>query len=92
MTLLGKHGRNALAPDFLHCRQDAQFVVDQYIVIGRVETPNIFKLLLLVDVDEDTVVECVPEAGSFHLARLEHGIAVGEDDDGPPLLHVLHRV
>ena len=92
MTLFGKHGRDALAPDFLDCRKDAQFVVDQDIVIGWVETPDIFKLLLLVDVDEDTVVERVPEAGPFHLARLEHGIAVGQDDNGPPLLRVLHRV
>ena len=53
------------------------------IVIGRVETLDIVKLLLLVDVDEDAAVERVPEAGSFHLARLEHGIAVGEDDGVP---------
>src|SRR5262245_44230106 len=48
--------------------------------------------LLLVYVDEHTVLERAPEARSFNLARLEHGITVGEDDDGPPLLYVLHRV
>jgi hypothetical protein len=73
VPLLGKHGRNPFAPDFLHFGQDAQFVVDQYIMIGRVKTLNILKLLLLVDADEDPVVKRAPEAGSFHFARLEYG-------------------
>ena len=61
-------------------------------MIGRVEACDIVKLFLFVDVDEDTIVEGLPQAGSFHLARLEHGIAVGEDDGGPPLPHVRHHV
>ena len=57
VALFGKHGRDTLAPDLLHSRKDAQFVVDQDIVIGRIETPHIVELLLLVDVNEDAVVE-----------------------------------
>jgi Acetokinase family len=92
VPLFGKHGRHAFAPDFLHRGQDAQFVVDQDVMIGRVDTPHIVEFLLLVDVDEDAVVEGFPQARSFHLARLEHGVAVGQDDRGSPLLHVLDRV
>src|SRR5262245_19689515 len=52
VTLLGKHRRDAFTPDFLDRGQDAQFVIDQDIVIGGVETPYVFQLLLLVDIDE----------------------------------------
>jgi hypothetical protein len=38
----------------------------------------------VVDVDQHTIVHCPPEAGALHLARLEHSIAVGEDDRGSP--------
>src|SRR5262249_36729235 len=72
VALFGKHGRYALAPNFLHCRQDAQFIVDHDIAIGRVKALHIVKLFLFVDIDEDTVLESVPQAGSLHLARLEH--------------------
>ena len=54
------------------------------------EAFNVVKLLLFVDIDEDTVVERAPETGPFHLARLEHGIAIRENNRRPPLLHIFH--
>src|SRR6266436_6930458 len=92
VALLGKYRRHPLAPDLLHCGQDAQLVVDEHVVVGGIEARDVIKLPLFVDVDEDAVLECLPKAGSFHFARLEHGIAVREDDGGPPLLDMLHRV
>jgi hypothetical protein len=45
-------------------------------VIGGIEAFNVVKLPLFVDIYEDAVLERLPKAGSFHFARLEHGIAV----------------
>src|SRR6266436_9888880 len=92
VALLGKYCRHPFAPDLLHRGQDTQLVVDEHVVVGGIEARDVIKLPLFVDVDEDAVLECLPKAGSFHFARLEHGIAVGEDDGGPPLLDMLHRV
>src|SRR5262249_13465413 len=61
-------------------------------MIRWIETFDVFKLLLFVDVDKDAVIECVPETGSFHLAWLEYSVAVRENDCRPPLLYMLHRL
>jgi hypothetical protein len=61
-------------------------------VIRGIETFDVIKFLLFVDLDKDTVIERLPETRSFNLARLEHGITVRENSRYSPLLHMLHRV
>src|SRR5262249_12979527 len=75
-ALLGKYRSNPFTPDLFHRRQDPELVVDEHVVIGGIEALDVIKLQFFVDIDEDTVLERLAEAGSFHLARLEHGIAV----------------
>src|SRR5215813_6798678 len=61
-------------------------------MVSGIEAFDVIKPLLLVHIDEHTIIECLPQPGSLDFAWLEHGISVGEDDDGPPLLYVLHRI
>ena len=68
-----------------------KLVVDQDVMRRGIETFDVAKLLLLVDIDQDVVVERAPEAGPFHLARLEHGVAVRKDHRGATLLHMFNR-
>ena len=73
-----------LAPDLLDGGQDAELVVDQDVVLGRVAPLDVVELLLLVDVDQDVAVDGLEQARAMDLARLEDDVAVGEDDDGAP--------
>jgi hypothetical protein len=49
MALLGKHRRNPLAPDLLHRGKNAQFVVNEHIMISRIEALYVFELAFLVN-------------------------------------------
>jgi len=60
VALLGKYGRHAFAPDFLHRGQDAQFVVDQDVVIGRITLLDIIQLLFLVNVNQHIAIDRFP--------------------------------
>ncbi|MBN8904693.1 MAG: HAD-IC family P-type ATPase, partial [Rhodospirillales bacterium] len=72
--------------------QDAQLVVHQHIMPRGVQAFHVVEFLFLVDVDQHVVMENVPQAGAVHLARLEHGVAVGQDHGAAPALHVAHRL
>src|SRR5262249_42227830 len=62
VALFRKYGGNAFTPDLLYLGQDAQFVIDEHVMIGRVETFDIFEFLLLVNVNEHTIIDRPPEA------------------------------
>src|ERR1041384_7898785 len=51
-ALARKHGRDALSPKALGSLQDAQLVVHEDIVFGRVAPLDIVQGFLLVDVDQ----------------------------------------
>ena len=76
MALLGKHRGNPLAPDLLHRSKNVQLVIDEHIVIGRIEALYVFELVFLVNVDEHTIIDRPPQTGPFYLARLEYRIAI----------------
>jgi hypothetical protein len=67
MALLGKHRGNPRAPDPLHRGENAQFVVDQHIVISRIEALYVLELAFLVNIDEYTIIDCPPPAKSICL-------------------------
>src|SRR5262249_46733622 len=92
MALFGKYRGDPLAPDLLHRSKNAQLVVDKHIMIGGIEALYVFELAFLVKVDEHMIIDRAPQAGALHLARLEHSIAIRENDRRPPLLHMFHRV
>ena len=92
MSLTRKDGREATAPGFLHGCQDAQLVVDQHIVLGRVAFFDVLQLLLLVNVDQHPALDGLEQAGAKHLARLKNHVAVGENDGRPQLANVFDRV
>jgi hypothetical protein len=48
--------------------------------------------LLFVDVDEEVVVDSFGKAGTVDLPGLEDGVAIAEDDRGPPFVNVLDGI
>ena len=89
MALPREHCGDALAPHLLNRVEDAQLIIDHYITLCRIKTLNFGKFPLLMDIDEHAAVESRPEPGALDLPRLEHRIAIREDDRGTPSLEVL---
>jgi hypothetical protein len=85
VALARKHRRHALAPLRLHHIENAQLVVDQYIMRRRIEPFDVGKLVLLVNVDRHPVMERLPEARALDLARLEPGVSVRQDHGQTPI-------
>jgi hypothetical protein len=46
VPLFGKYSCNSLTPDLLHRCENTQLIVDQYLIIRRIETFDVIKLLL----------------------------------------------
>src|SRR5205814_2012995 len=69
MALPDEYGGHPLAPEFLHRGEDAQLVVDENVVVGRVEPLYVLKLAFLVNVDEHAIMHRPPQPGALHLAR-----------------------
>ena len=76
MPLAHKDGGQALAPHLLHGGEYAQLVVDHDVVIGGKAPLDGIQHLLLVQVNENSPVHRVPQAGALHLARLEDHVTV----------------
>ena len=83
VTLLDEHGRHPLAPLLLDGVEDAELVVDEDVVVGRVPALDVAEHALLVDVDQDAAAERVPQARAADLAGLEDRVAVGQHDGRP---------
>ena len=92
MPLARENGRQARSPDLLHRGQDAQLVVHQDVVSGRVTLLDVVQLLLLMDVDQHAAFDGLVQPGTLDLARLEDHVAVGQDDRRPPGLELLDHV
>jgi hypothetical protein len=92
VTLLRQHGADALAPNTLDCVEDAQLVIDHHIPPCRIKALHVSKFLLLVNVDEHAAIESCPKPGTVDFPRLEHRIAIGQDDRGTPFLDVSDRI
>src|SRR5438128_1628187 len=92
LTLARKDRRDALAPRFLDCGQDSRFVVYQYIVLRRIAARDVIQLFFLVDVDQHVALHGLPDAGPLDLARLEHHVAVREDDRRAPRAELFEDV
>ena len=76
MSLARKHGGQPLAHDILHRLQDAQLVVDHDVMLRRVMFDHGVQHLFLVDINKHAAFDGIPKAGTLHLARLEHDVAV----------------
>ena len=84
VPLARKDRRQALLPDLLEGGQDADLVVHEDVVPGRVLPLDVLDLTLLVDVDQHAPLDRLEQAGALDLARLEHDVAVGQDHRRPP--------
>lgn len=83
LPLPHEHGRHPLAPERFHRRQDAQLVIHHYVVARRVALLDVVQHLLLVNIDQHSTVDRVPQSGALDFARLENHIAIGQDDRSP---------
>ena len=81
-----------LAPDFFDFGQNADFVIDQDIVIGREAAFNVVQFFFFVNINQHVAVDRFINSGALNLSRLENNIAVRKNCRSAPLLHVLNGV
>ena len=65
-----KDGGDSLAPGLFEGGQDAELVIHQDVVLGRVMVRDICEGLFLVDVDQDVAFNGFKNSGALNLARL----------------------
>ena len=75
-----EHGRYALSPETLDCRQDAQLVIDDHVMVGRIAPLDIIQGFFLMDIDQHMSIHSIGQTCAFDFAGLEDDIAVGQDD------------
>ena len=83
MSLARKHSREPFPPELFHRRKNTRLVVDHDVMARRVVPLNVGQHLLLVDVDENPAFDRIPQARSFHFARLEDHVSIGQDGRFP---------
>src|SRR5881296_1128092 len=79
MTLAGKHGRDPRTPSAFDSGQDPRLVVDQYVMIRGISLGDIVEFMFLVDVNQDSGIEAVHQAGTPDLKRLKDYVAVTDN-------------
>lgn len=84
--------RHPIPPYFLNGCQNAQFVIDEDITLGRVACFDVFRLSFLMDVNQHIAVNRFEQSGSFDLARLKHNVSVGQNDRLAQLLDALDDI
>src|SRR5262249_39304419 len=72
--------------------EDTQLIIDHDIALCRINALHLGKFKLLMDINEHVAGKGRPEPGAFDLARLEHRVAIGEDDRRTPLLNVFDGI
>ena len=93
VALPRKYRGDARRPDLLHRGQDAQLVVDQHVVVGRVALLDVVQLLFLVDVDRARGRPPLrTDARALDLARLKDHVAVRQDHRRPQAAEMLEHV
>ena len=92
MALFGEHSGDARPPDFLYLSKDTDFVIDQYVTVGREAAFNVFQLFFLVDVDKDVAIDRLKDSRALDFERLEYDVAIGQNYGLAPLLDVLDRI
>lgn len=88
MALAHKHSGYARAPALLDGSENAQFVLDQHVVLGGAALRNIGEFFFLVQIDQDLASHRFKQSGAINFARLEDDVAIAEDGRRPPLLDV----
>jgi hypothetical protein len=92
VALFGKNRGDFAAPDFLYFRQNADFVVDQDVMIGREAAFHVVQFFFLVNIDEHVAIHRLINPGALNLARLEDNVAVRKNCRRAPLFDVLNGV
>src|SRR5262249_47601090 len=92
LTLTRQYCRDTVAPDLLDRRQDPWLVVDQNIMARWITPLDVFKLFLLVDVDQHIAFHRLGNPGALDLARLKDDITIGEHDSRRPAAKVLEHI
>ena len=78
MALADENRCDSGAPDFFDGGENAQFVVDEHVMVGRVATLDIFELLFFVNVNHGPPFDSFQQAGAFDFAWLEDDVAIGK--------------
>ena len=76
MALLRVNSRDPRSPQILGRGQNAQLVVDQHIVFGRIPRFYVVQFLLLMHIDQYVAIHCIKETGALDLVRLENRISI----------------
>src|SRR5271155_3469259 len=88
VSLLRKYGCYPLAPSLLDRVENGDFVVDQHVTSCRIDAFDRRQLLLFVNINQDVVVELLPEPGTIDLSRLKDRVSIRENDCAPELAHM----
>ena len=75
-----EHGRDAVPPEALDRRQDAQLVVDENVVFGWKTPLDVIEGLFLVNIDQHTSIDRIGQARAFDFVRLKDDVSVGQDN------------
>src|SRR5262249_56522776 len=92
MSLARENRCESIVPDLLHCRQNAQFVIDHDVMTGGIALPHIVQHLLLVNIDQHSALDGFPQSGTLNLSRLEDNISIRQNHRQPPAAEALNCV
>ncbi len=88
VALPHEDGGDLQTPAFFYSGQQAQFVLDQYVMFGLTALGDIGKFLFFMKINQDLTGHRFRQSGGIQLVRLEDYITVGEQSRRPSLLDV----
>src|SRR5215831_9958192 len=83
---------HAFSPSFFDGGVDAQFVVHQHVVFGRVTPYDIRQGLLLVHINQDMTPDRLVDTRTLHFARLKDDVSVGQNHRSSPSAKLLQHI
>jgi len=89
VSLAHKHGRDLLPPLPLNRRQNANLVINDYVVSCPQASLDIVEFSFFVHIDERIAFDGFKQAAAFNFARLKYDVSVAEHSDFAMPVHPL---
>ena len=90
MALSYENSSDISAPNFLNGSQNAQFVVDQNVMVCRIALRDVLQLELFVDIDQHGSCESIIKSRPANLMWLKDDISVRKNYRHGALLDTIH--
>src|SRR6267143_4571045 len=92
MPLAREHRGDSPAPGLLESCQDAQLVIDEDIVVGRIALEDVVEFKLFVYVDQHLTLDGGKQRGASDFPGLKYHVAVRQNDRPAKLPHLINDV